>query len=153
MRSEGAGGVAVARAACDDGPGCTGPAINPKSIRHMEDPRDTRQALLRGLRLKCPCCGQGKVLSGYLTVRKDCAHCGQRLDHASVDDGPAYFTLLLVVAIVFPMFGLIYSLFTPRPLLVAIFMVIFSTILALVILPRVKGVFIGFQWAKRLHGF
>jgi uncharacterized protein (DUF983 family) len=125
----------------------------PESARHMDDQRDTRQAIFRGAMLKCPSCGQGKVLSGYLTVKDQCAHCGQDLSHARTDDGPAYFTLLVVVAIVFPMFGLIYSLFTPRPLWVALFMVVLSTALALVLLPRVKGVFIGFQWAKRLHGF
>lgn len=119
----------------------------------VDDERDTRQAVFRGLKLKCPACGKGKILSGYLKVEDTCGFCGQELHHASVDDGPAYFTLMLVVAIVFPMFGLIYSLFEPEPLWVALFMMAFSTVLALIFLPRVKGLFIGFQWAKRLHGF
>ncbi|WP_439124455.1 DUF983 domain-containing protein [Marivita sp.] len=119
----------------------------------IDEERDTRLAVFRGLTLKCPSCGKGKVLSGYLTVKDECDCCGQDLKYASVDDGPAYFTLMVVVALVFPMFGLIYSLFEPRPIWVALSMMGISTILALIILPRVKGVFIGFQWAKRLHGF
>jgi uncharacterized protein (DUF983 family) len=115
--------------------------------------RDTRQAMFRGLKLKCPSCGEGKILTGYIKVKDTCDSCGQELHHASVDDGPAYFTLMVVVAIIFPMFGLIYSLSEPEPLWVAVSMMVLATGLALVILPRVKGLFIGLQWAKRLHGF
>jgi uncharacterized protein (DUF983 family) len=118
-----------------------------------DEPRDTRKAIFRGIRLTCPSCGEGKILSGYLKVKDQCASCGQELHHASVDDGPAYFTLMVVVAIIFPMFAVIYSLFEPEPLLVALSMMALATVLALVILPRVKGLFIGLQWAKKLHGF
>lgn len=115
--------------------------------------RDTRQAIFRGLRLKCPSCGEGKILSGYIKVRDKCDDCGQELHHASVDDGPAYFTLMVVVAVIFPLFGLIYSVSEPNPIWVALSMMVFATALALIILPRVKGLFIGLQWAKRLYGF
>jgi len=115
--------------------------------------RDTRKAILRGVKLKCPSCGSGKVFAGYLKVKDECEVCGQKLHHASVDDGPAYFTLLVVVAVIFPMFAVIYSSFDPDPLWVALSMMALATGLALVILPRVKGVFIGLQWAKRLYGF
>ncbi len=115
--------------------------------------RDTRQAIFRGLKLKCPSCGRGKILFGYIKVRDTCDVCGQQLHHASVDDGPAYFTLMVVVAVIFPLFGLIYSVSEPNPIWVALSMMGLATGLALVILPRVKGLFIGLQWAKRLYGF
>lgn len=118
-----------------------------------DEERDTRKAIFRGLWLKCPSCGEGKILSGYLKVKRACECCGQELHHASVDDGPAYFTLMIVVAIIFPMFGVIFSLFEPKPILIALSMMVFATVLALFILPRVKGLFIGLQWAKRLYGF
>ena len=117
------------------------------------DDRDARNAMIRGLRLACPACGTGRMFDGYLKVRTECDTCGQKLHHARVDDGPAYFTLSLVVAIVFPLFAVIYSAFDPEPLWVALGMMAFATALALVLLPRVKGLFIGLQWAKRLHGF
>ena len=120
---------------------------------HMDEERDTREAILRGLQLKCPSCGKGKLLSGYLKVKGACDCCGQELHHASVDDGPAYFTLMIVVALIFPMFAVIYTLFDPEPLWVALSMMALATGLALFILPRVKGLFIGLQWAKRLYGF
>ena len=118
-----------------------------------EEERNARQAALRGFMLKCPSCGVGKSLHKYLKVKDRCSHCGTDLHYASVDDGPAYFTLLLVVAIIFPMFAVIYANFDPNPLVVALSLMGAATGLALWLLPRVKGVFIGLQWAARLHGF
>ena len=119
----------------------------------MDEDRDTRNAIIKGLQLRCPNCGKGKIFSGYLKVKDKCDRCGQELHHASVDDGPAYFTLMVVVAMIFPMFGIIYSLFDVEPLFVALSMMALATALALFILPRIKGLFIGLQWAKRLYGF
>ncbi|MFG6592810.1 DUF983 domain-containing protein [Sulfitobacter sp. 1A12157] len=119
----------------------------------IDKERDTRKAIFRGLRLRCPSCGEGKLLFGYLKVRDQCGCCGQELHHASVDDGPAYFTLMVVVAIIFPMFAVIYSFSDPEPLAVALSMMVLATGLALLLLPRVKGMFIGLQWSKQLHGF
>lgn len=118
-----------------------------------DDTRDSRKAMFRGFRLACPSCGTGRLFRGYLKVKNKCDCCGQELHHARVDDGPAYSTLSVVVAIVFPLFAVIYSFFDPEPLWVALGMMALATGLALVILPRVKGLFIGLQWAKRLHGF
>jgi uncharacterized protein (DUF983 family) len=118
-----------------------------------ENERNKKQAVIRGFMLKCPSCGVGKTLHKYLKVKDNCNHCGIDLHHASVDDGPAYFTLMIVVAIIFPLFAVIYSNYDPNPLFVAISLMGFATGLALWLLPRVKGVFIGLQWASRLHGF
>ncbi|MFK7881604.1 DUF983 domain-containing protein [Roseobacter sp.] len=118
-----------------------------------EAERNTQQALLRGFMLKCPSCGTGKSIHRYLKVKDRCDHCGLELHHASVDDGPAYFTLMIVVALLFPLLAVIYTQFDPEPLGVAISLMSFATALALWFLPRVKGMFIGLQWANRLYGF
>jgi len=118
-----------------------------------EDERDKKQAMVRGFMLKCPSCGVEKILYKYLKVKDKCGHCGTDLRQASVDDGPAYFTLMIVVAIIFPMFAIIYSNFDPNPFFVAFALMSVATGLALWFLPRVKGVFIGLQWASRSNGF
>jgi uncharacterized protein (DUF983 family) len=118
-----------------------------------EDERNMKQAVLRGFLLKCPSCGRGKILHKYLKVRDKCSHCGIDLHHASVDDGPAYFTLIVVVAIILPMFAVIYANYDPNPLFVALLLMGAATGLSLWLLPRVKGMFIGLQWAARLFGF
>lgn len=127
----------------------------PTKVIDMSDEieRDKKQAVLRGYMLKCPSCGVGKTLHKYLKVRDKCDHCGIKLHHASVDDGPAYFTLMVVVALIFPLFAIIYANYDPNPLFVALSMIGLATVLALLLLPRVKGVFIGLQWATRLNGF
>jgi uncharacterized protein (DUF983 family) len=40
------------------------------------------------LRLRCPYCGQGRVLSGHFAVRERCAECGLRFRRGD----PAYFS-------------------------------------------------------------
>ncbi len=118
-----------------------------------DDERNTKQAVLRGFMLKCPSCGVGKTLHKYLKVKDKCSHCSLDLRHASVDDGPAYFTLMLVVAIIFPLFAVIYANYDPSPFTVAFSLMGVAACLALWLLPRVKGMFIGLQWAARLNGF
>jgi uncharacterized protein (DUF983 family) len=64
-----------------------------------ENPTLTESAL-RGLACRCPRCGQGKLYSGYLNLRRGCDACG--LDYAFTDagDGPAVFIILIAGAIV-----------------------------------------------------
>ncbi len=66
-----------------------------------------------GLRMLCPRCGEGRLLTGLLTVRPSCANCG--LDFSKVDpgDGPAVFIILIVGFIV--VFGAMYVELTFAP--------------------------------------
>jgi len=56
--------------------------------------------ILKGLRCRCPRCGQGKLFKGFLSLRPRCDVCG--LDYAFVDagDGPAVFVILFAGFIV-----------------------------------------------------
>jgi len=58
------------------------------------------QSVLRGIACKCPRCGQGKLYSGFLTLRPACSACG--LDYTFIDagDGPAVFIILIAGFIV-----------------------------------------------------
>jgi uncharacterized protein (DUF983 family) len=58
------------------------------------------QTILRGLACRCPRCGQGKLFSGFLTLRRRCEAC--ELDYAFIDtgDGPAIFIMMIAGAIV-----------------------------------------------------
>ncbi|MCH2554480.1 MAG: DUF983 domain-containing protein, partial [SAR116 cluster bacterium] len=42
----------------------------------------------RGLSRRGPKCGEGAVLTGYLTRVPACGSCGEDLSHISADDGP-----------------------------------------------------------------
>ena len=102
--------------------------------------------LWRGLRRKCPCCGQAPAFRGYLKVVDTCKTCGTPLGLYPTDDGPAYITILLVGHFVVApalMFGVI-NMFPAAE--VAIAMVLAMFVLTLILLPFVKGAFLGLLW-------
>lgn len=117
------------------------------------DSRDWKAAALRGLRLKCPKCGEGKLLHSYLKVNDSCANCGQELHHNRADDGPAYLTILIVGHLLGFAIHIAYITLRPDPLTLAITMSIGTVALSLALLPRMKGLVVAYQWAKRMHGF
>ena len=49
----------------------------------------------RGLRGRCPRCGEGSLFRGFLTLRPRCESCGLDLSFADAGDGPAVFVILL----------------------------------------------------------
>jgi uncharacterized protein (DUF983 family) len=60
-------------------------------------------AVGRGLRGRCPGCGEGRVFRAFLKVVPECEHCGAPLGLARADDAPPYFTILIVGHIVVPL--------------------------------------------------
>jgi uncharacterized protein (DUF983 family) len=49
----------------------------------------------RGLRGRCPRCGEGRLFQGFLTLRPKCEHCGLDYGFADAGDGPAVFVILI----------------------------------------------------------
>lgn len=116
-------------------------------------PRAWRQALLRGSRMRCPACAQGSLYGRFLKVRDDCAVCGLALHHHRADDAPPYFTMLILGHVLVPLVLMLERAATP-PLWLHFSLWLPLTVgLSLVLLPRIKGALIGFQWAHRMHGF
>ena len=104
-------------------------------------------AILRGLAGRCPNCGQGKMFRAYLKVADNCPVCGHALGEYRADDGPAYFTILLVGHLVVgPM--LFFSIIWKAP---AVYVVpatlIPLAVITLWLLPRVKGALVGLLYS------
>lgn len=57
-------------------------------------------ALRRGLRMRCPSCGNVSAFDGYLKVHPECPSCGAPLGRAPSDDAPPYVTLVIVLHVV-----------------------------------------------------
>jgi len=93
------------------------------------------------------------VLRGYLKVRDTCPSCGQELYHHRADDGPAYLTILIVGHLMAPLILIAFTRYRPDPLVLATVFSVGTVALSLYLLPRLKGVLIAIQWAKRMHGF
>lgn len=115
--------------------------------------RHTGTAMQRGFRLRCPCCGAGPMMQGYLKVRDNCPVCSEPLHHHRADDGPAYLTILIVGHLMAPLILWAFIAFRPDPIVLATIFSVGCVGLSLWILPRLKGMLVGFQWAKRMHGF
>lgn len=62
-------------------------------------PTPVQNTLSTGLRCRCPRCGEGPLLRGYLTVRDACTACGQDFSFAEPADGPAFFVMSAVGAL------------------------------------------------------
>ncbi|MGR3712454.1 MAG: DUF983 domain-containing protein [Shimia sp.] len=115
--------------------------------------RPMKPALMRGWRRKCPNCGTGPLLKGYLKVRDTCPVCRQELHHHRADDGPAYLTILIVGHLMAPILHVAFVHWRPEPLILFTVLAVGSVGLSLYLLPRLKGGIVAFQWARRMHGF
>jgi uncharacterized protein (DUF983 family) len=115
--------------------------------------RPLRPALWRGWRRRCPACGTGPMLKSYLKVRDECPICSEPLHHHRADDGPAYLVILIVGHIMAPAILIAFTVFRPEPLVLASLFTIGCVGLSLYLLPRLKGMVVAVQWAKRMHGF
>ncbi len=109
----------------------------------------TLLGIRRGLKHHCPNCGEGKLFRKYLKVQPECPVCRHDNAQYPADDGPAYFTILIVghliiaPVLVFPFIvewpaGYVLAVTLPALVLFTLFL-----------LPRVKGAVIGLQWAIR----
>ncbi|MEM9318409.1 MAG: DUF983 domain-containing protein [Pseudomonadota bacterium] len=110
-------------------------------------------AMRRGWRQRCPQCGRGRLFDGYLKLRSVCPVCDTDLSHARADDGPAYLAILITAKVVGPLMLFTYANFTPDPYLMSAVFCVGVAAMALYLLPRLKGMIVGIQWAKRMHGF
>lgn len=109
--------------------------------------RSIWHGLGRGLRGRCPACGGGPLFSSYLKLATACTACHHEVGLYRADDGPAYFTILIVGhLIVAPMLLLEFVRTWPVGW---VFAIVLPAIvgMALFLLPRVKGAFVGVQWA------
>ncbi|MAL79879.1 MAG: hypothetical protein CMN55_12340 [Sneathiella sp.] len=116
-------------------------------------PRSVAQAILHGLRRRCPNCGEGQVFNKYIKVNHTCDHCGLELHHQRADDAPPYFTMFIVLHVVISGLVALEQAYSPAMWVQLALWLPISLVFALWLLPRVKGALIGIQWARQMHGF
>lgn len=117
------------------------------------DKRNQWQAMRRGLQHKCPACGKAALFSSYLKVVDTCPACNEELHHQRADDAPPYITIFIVGHIVVPGVLLLEKAYAPATWIHLSIWLPLLVVLSLAILPRIKGLFVGLQWALRMHGF
>lgn len=128
-------------------------AIQLNNVHSPAVARNTGTAMLRGARHRCPSCGQGNLFARYLKVRAHCTECNEALHHHRADDAPPYFTILIVGHIAVGGVLAMEQAMKPSAWTHAAIWLPFVIISSLLLLPRIKGILVGLQWALRMHGF
>lgn len=86
-------------------------------------------------------------------MRNNCSVCSEELYHHRADDGPAWATILISGHLLAPLMLVVYQIFRPEGWVMALGFSMAFLLLALYLLPRLKGMFVAVQWANRMHGF
>lgn len=114
-------------------------------------PVDFWNALLRGWRGRCPRCGEGALFGRFLKMLSHCPACNQAFEPYRADDAPAYFTIFAVGHIVVPLVLIVERYGQQPPLWFhALLWLPLSVLLALYLLPHIKGAVIALQWTHRI---
>lgn len=108
--------------------------------------------LWRGLRRRCPRCGVGRCLVGYLTVAPYCEHCREPLGHIRADDGPAYFTVLIAGHVAVPITLWVEQTWAPPVVPHIAVAILLTGLFVWQLLPSVKGAMVGLMWSLGLRG-
>ncbi len=101
------------------------------------------------LRSCCPRCGRGPLFSGFLNTRERCSSCG--LDFRFIDsgDGPAFFIMLLVGAVVVAAALVTEVLYEPPYWVHLVLWLPMILILSFGLLRPAKALMIGLQYRNK----
>lgn len=106
-----------------------------------------RRSIFRGVQGHCPACGKSPLFWKYLKVNGRCDACDHDLARYPADDGPAYLTILLVGHLLVAPLLFFPIVWRSPPVYSLPLIMIPLAVLTLLILPRVKGGWIGMMYA------
>lgn len=113
-------------------------------------PTETSKVALgvrRGLGLRCPQCGEGRLFGRFLKVSECCEACGADNTVYPSDDAPPYLTLFFVGHFIIPFMFWVDRAWEPALWVqFAIWLPLIAAV-SLVLLPYMKGAVVGFAWA------
>ena len=100
----------------------------------------------RGLRGRCPRCGEGRLFHGFLSLRPACERCGLDYGFADAGDGPAVFVILIGGFIVVFAARMTEVVYQPPYWVHAALWLPLILVVTLVPLRLVKGLLIALQY-------
>ena len=106
------------------------------------------EIIWRGVKGRCPKCGEGRILSGYITQNKSCSECGEDLSWIRADDAPAWLTILVTGHVSVPLIHYFGTHEVFSPMLDTSIAVAAAMVFAGVFLPWAKGGFIAELWRQ-----
>lgn len=109
--------------------------------------------LSRGMRCKCPKCGEGKLFSKWLKVVDHCSACGEEFHHHKADDFPAYVVIFILGHVMVSWALWLEDAFSPPTWVHLATTLPLTVLLSLIMLQPVKGIIVALQWRMGMHGF
>ncbi len=100
----------------------------------------------RGVRLRCPHCGEGRLFAGFLKVAPSCQACGADNRIYPSDDAPPYLTLFLVGHLLLPFMFWADRAWAPALWVQFAIWLPLIALVSIATLPFMKGAVIGFAW-------
>lgn len=120
---------------------------------HVQEERPLGRSISRGMRCRCPACGEGQLFRSWLKPVDECRSCGEDISHQRSDDLPPYISITIVGHIAVGGFMATDTVLNiPMWAHFAIWVPI-TILLALLTIQPIKGGVIGLQWALKMHGF
>ena len=110
-----------------------------------------KTAVARALMGRCPACGKGKLMKGYLKQVENCSACGESFGQIRADDAAPWATIIVVGHIFLPLAFMV-ELGLPVWAEATVWSLAFAA-LSLAILPKAKAMFIGILWHTRAPGY
>ncbi len=109
--------------------------------------------IMRGLRGRCPKCGEGKLFRAFLKVADTCPACDEEMHHHRADDFPAYLVIVIVGHIVVAMVLGVEAAYAPPLWLHALLWLPITAAMSLALLQPIKGAVVAIQWQHGMEGF
>ena len=127
---------------------------------NIDDPAQPAQlpasfwaALARGIRCRCPRCGEGKLFLRWLKPHGECAHCGLDLTPQQTDDFPAYLSIFVTGHLMAPLIILLATDYAMSTMQMALIVFPIAIAMMLGLLQPAKGAVVAAQWWNGMHGF
>lgn len=115
--------------------------------------RSVKDAIFKGLKCRCPRCGEGKLFDKWLKVSPQCSHCGEELYHERAQDFPPYITITIVGHIVVTLVLMVEANIELSMTTHMMIWIPLAFALSLAMMQPIKGGVVGMQWALKMFGF
>lgn len=116
-------------------------------------PASYAPAALRGIRSRCPRCGEGHLFYKWLKPKERCSVCMLDLKPQRADDFPAYISMLVTGHLMAPLIIMLSKDFDMGVAGMLAILVPLAVAMMVGMLQPAKGAVIATQWWFGMHGF
>ena len=104
--------------------------------------------LWRGMKLRCPRCGDGKLFRAYLKPVKHCSTCQQNWGKVRADLAPAWAAMTISAHLTVLTWHFFFWKSEMPSWQLSLILCVIAALICLVSLPAMKGLFMAIIWAK-----